>query len=724
MASQKNVPHPSWIWLMIYLLIFGELIAFTEVFSFPFFDWLSKIGGPNKSVIWMLFSLECILDTFTTQSLRLNIMVWWAIVLLVLILNSLVWLCSKNLRNQPQKAKFLIFGLSLGLLVCFGALITFNQFYHSVPSSFKGIYIVGFLLLITFIIAGLFLYMRSSSAQRFQVGGSIWLGIGLFLLFNFPRNFLEKASQIGLVLSAGFFLFLLCLIVFISWYGRDKKPSFRLVKLKKILGIGFILLGILIILLPALEWYKVLLPGFKHPIKSLESGKIDLPNVIMIVLDTTRADHLSLYGYSRKTSPFLDRLGAQSVVFERAFATAPWTLPSHASFFTGLYPSEHNCHYENMRLAKKYKTLAEILAQKGYFTLGYSNNEILTRFSGVPQGFSRFIEAPKLRLFTGETINLFFNLLIDPSLWHDNGARRANPIIKRWLKTLYEHRVRFFLFINYMEAHIPYPQFPEAFSFFEDPKQAREKLLGHIPQYDIYNCGPEEVNEQKEEAINWYDGSIYYLDQHLAELYQFLDENKYLDNTILIILSDHGESLGEHNLFDHAIGLYQQLLWVPLIIYYPPVLKPMRVNRVISLKDLPEMTLRLIEGRIPEQISSPLVSHQPIFAEVFIFHSKLEKFKNFCPESSFFIRLQSRQKAVISGPYKLIWDSRGRNELYQYELDADEIDNLIHREPKIFAELNSAIQLFLHNHPQPAEGTAPELDARTRKALETLGYTR
>lgn len=303
-------------------------------------------------------------------------------------------------------------------------------------------------------------------------------------------------------------------------------------------------------------------------------------------------------------------------------------------------------------------------------------------------------------------------------------ARATGRVIKKWLARINRHNTRYFLFINYMEAHIPYPQFAEAFKFFDQPDEARNRLKNKIPQYDIYNCHPELNSQIISDSVNWYDGALFYLDLKLKELFQFMRDNAYLDNTIIIILADHGESLGEHNLWGHAIGLYQQLLWVPLMIYAPDKLAPARIKRMVSLKDVPEMIQALLKDKSPLQIQdSGSEELKPVFAEVFRFKSKVQYFKIFCPDSEYLSLLDRRQKAVILVPYKLVWDSKDAHQLFNFVDDPQEMKNLFSSDEETFAELNNAIKLFLLAHPLPGE-TQKTLDAQTLKTLKALGYIR
>jgi len=207
----------------------------------------------------------------------------------------------------------------------------------------------------------------------------------------------------------------------------DRKQSALMLWSKRALATVILSFGIFILLLPALSWrHLYLVPAAK---------KSSRPNLIMIVLDTVRSDHLSLYGYGRETTPFLDQLAEQSLVFDNAYSASPWTLSSHATFFTGLWPSEHNCTYENLRLDPQYTTLAETLESDGYFTIGWSNNPLLNYASGLTQGFDRFVENNQLALFFGDWLSKA-RLKRFPEYNQDNGAALTRRSLERWLPRL------------------------------------------------------------------------------------------------------------------------------------------------------------------------------------------------------------------------------------------------------------------------------------------------
>ncbi|OGP60336.1 MAG: hypothetical protein A2V67_09695 [Deltaproteobacteria bacterium RBG_13_61_14] len=571
-----------------------------------------------------------------------------------------------------------------------------------------------------------------ASGQGLRPG--VLLGLGLFLFFNFLRGaFLNISSLIagriawvaGLVLAWG--LFFLGLNFFLGYLQR-KWP--RIVPLEKALALGMVFFGGLILTVPVWEWSKIYFKGPPSPINAWQtqsgspsdiSKEAELPNVILIVWDTVRADHLSLYGYSRPTTPFLEHLAEQAVVFDRAYATAPWTLPSHASFFTGLFLSEHHCDSFTHRLSDQYLTLAEKLSASGYVTLGYSNNYSLNRITGMAQGFDHFVVNSPIGSFSGELVFQFVTRVFQPQFQADNGAKRTERVLSRWWKWLSHTRAPFFLFINYMEAHIPYPSDEEVFHFSKDPLETRNSRISQAHDFDFFNCQSSLPESETVAIQDLYDGSIYYLDNHFRRLFEQLEQARLLDHTIIILLSDHGESLGEHGYYGHNLFLYENLLHVPLVVYYPKRLPAIRMTAPYSLVHLPRLVETLIQGQFPEDISSaPTV---PIYAEVSPVVLEMNNFKKRCPRAFDADLLGRRLKTVIRWPDKLIWDAQGQDELYNLDLDPAETKNLVASEPQTYRQLQHLINIFRLAHPGPEiPGEPPPLDFHTRQVLEALGY--
>jgi arylsulfatase A-like enzyme len=309
------------------------------------------------------------------------------------------------------------------------------------------------------------------------------------------------------------------------------------------------------------------------------------PNIVLIVLDTVRAKSLSLYGYERMTSPSLDRFAKKGLVFDRAYATAPWTLPSHASMFTGRYPHELFDSFIQP-LGATYPTVAEVLGKRGYLTAGFVANEWYggTEF-GLARGFQHYedTETSAFTLFNRTSLgNRFVKgfKIGERFAGHDNLGRKSaeeiNTSFLNW-RTHAEAGRPFFAFLNYCDAHAPYLP-PEPFA----TKFTATRPFGHVGSRHLDTWTPDEVSKFRDA----YDESIAYLDSELDALFGAIASTPRLSNTIVIITADHGEQFGEHRLLDHANSVYLPLLHVPLVIVGPGVPAGQRAAEPVSLRDV------------------------------------------------------------------------------------------------------------------------------------------
>jgi arylsulfatase A-like enzyme len=307
------------------------------------------------------------------------------------------------------------------------------------------------------------------------------------------------------------------------------------------------------------------------------------PHVVVFLWDTTRADRLSAYGYARDTTPWLERIAAEGVLYEQCRAPAPWTVPSHASLFTGLLPSHHGCLDLARRLAEVHETLAERLRARGYDTILISNNDFVGSDEvGLGQGFDRIVMVMKE---TGEPPSVRNTLvLLDRELRARRGdaARAAKPL---------------FLFVNLMEPHLPYTPTP-SFERAWRPGGATESEVNGMrsfmwPADVLHNMGvPGEVLDAKRVGIlkALYDAEIRDLDAGSADLEKRLVEEGILGpgaDALFVVTSDHGESLGEHGLLDHKFSSGDWLLRVPLVMRRPGRREGgRRVAEQVRLQDL------------------------------------------------------------------------------------------------------------------------------------------
>ncbi|MDR3634909.1 MAG: sulfatase [Isosphaeraceae bacterium] len=345
------------------------------------------------------------------------------------------------------------------------------------------------------------------------------------------------------------------------------------------------------------------------------------PNVLLVVLDTVRADHLSLYGYHRPTTPNLDRISRLGIRFDQARSTAPYTMPSHASMFTGRWPHEMN-DVQYSPLDQRYPTLAEYLRDRGFRTGGFvGNTYYCNEWFGLARGFSHYEDYPQRReptpsemlrsvrlgrglLAAGAWLGLAEADSYDQRVTAADVNRRALDWLDRQANPTAD--APFFLFVNYIDAHSPYfPPGDYARRFSELGKTLHGyNLLSTTQRKKLSENTPEDHQKRLTAASllgDAYDDCIGYLDEQLGRLLSELDRRGVLDNTLVIVTSDHGEHIGEHELFGHATSLYQPLVHVPLVIVPPKGRRPSGeaapgqfVGKPVSLRAIPATVLDVL----------------------------------------------------------------------------------------------------------------------------------
>jgi arylsulfatase A-like enzyme len=450
------------------------------------------------------------------------------------------------------------------------------------------------------------------------------------------------------------------------------------------------------------------------------------PNVILITLDTTRADHLGCYGHNVPTSPFLDSLARNGFRFENAYTNSTWTLPAHASLFTGLMPRVHGAGYGNFVLSDKVRTLAEILTEKGYATAAFTGGPFLASGFNLDQGFAYYNEHVDSHSKLQQLV--LFRLLAKPlggrSLWGSDGQRKAEEINAEVFPYLYWLRDRrpFFLFINYFDPHEPY-----------DPPQKVRQLLnirthitGHIRNYPLnkqnglacHKDGTPLTPEEFQGLKTLYDGEIRYLDDRLSELWQQFRKCRLLDNTMVIILSDHGETIGEHGFLDHGHNLYQEQVRIPLIIQLPNR-KPATVKENAQIIDLFPTVLEYAgigdPGKIQGHSLMPLLNGTaaasgPVHAELDIDpHPRFKAFRR-------------AQEMILHDTDKYIASSDRDNMLFDLQSDPSESTNILSTRPEQATALREALELYFRGLAKIEGGPGRTIDNETREKLKALGY--
>jgi arylsulfatase A-like enzyme len=326
------------------------------------------------------------------------------------------------------------------------------------------------------------------------------------------------------------------------------------------------------------------------------------PNVLFIVLDTVRAESLSLYGYHRPTSPNLARLAERGVRFDRARTSASWTLPSHASMFTGRWPHELSARIDRP-LDASFPTLAEYLRDRGYATAGFiANTFFCNGWYGLGRGFLHYEDTAvtPIEIVRNSGLGRRIVKAVDRSPRDRPGAffqRKDAPTINREVLSWIDHRPAdrpFFAFLNYYDAHDPYlTPVKHARGFGLRPaSRADYKTLQDWHRIDKHKLTPHDV----ELARDCYDDCIAYLDGQLGLLFAELDRRGLLETTWVVVTSDHGEEFGERKGFGHGQSLHHEVIHVPLVIAAPTRrLAGRSVSAPVSLRDLPATIVDLLD---------------------------------------------------------------------------------------------------------------------------------
>ena len=422
----------------------------------------------------------------------------------------------------------------------------------------------------------------------------------------------------------------------------------------------------------------------------------DWPNIVLITLDTTRADHLGCYGYERNTSANLDRFAERARIYDRCIAPSTWTLPSHASLFTGKLPSSHGArkdpngplrftqgvagpeswNIDRVRsIAADQQTLAGLLSDAGYQTLGLVSGPWLKPIFGLHKGFDHYDD----RNIT--TIN----------------GRIASDVTDSALRVLDQVKTEpWFMFLNYFDPHPPY----------EAP--GRYRLMFVPPGTKLPKTGEKPSDELRRDV---YDAEVFYMDIHLGRLLDGLKQRGQFDDAWIIITADHGHLLGEHGMYGHADTPYQEVAHLPMIIKEPGMaMSGGRTDQWIQLIDLmPMITDRLdialppgVQGERPDRRKRPLITESRTLPP---------------------LKVNGSWTAIFEGDMKYIANTQGRNMLFNLAVDPSEQNNLLNDQPDLGAPLAGKMVAYLASLPEPGPpGPTTEIDAKTLETLRSLGY--
>lgn len=424
------------------------------------------------------------------------------------------------------------------------------------------------------------------------------------------------------------------------------------------------------------------------------------PNVLVISIDTLRADHLSCYGYARPTSPNIDALVAGGALFERAYSSAPWTLPSYGSLFTGLLPADHRAGVVKEReeawgrdeapekrtteaLRGDVPTLAELLGRRGYQTAGFVSNPFLGTPAGVARGFQSYTS-------------------------YQYNAQTGVDLALEWINS--RPGSRWFVFLHVIDPHMPYAP-PKPFDT-RFAKRGVDELQNWPPDLDTMRRTPPS-EEIKTACVDLYDGEIAFVDAQVERLIASLRETGVLDDTLVVLHSDHGEEFWEHGSCDHGHSQYDELLRVPFALVWPKKIAAQRIGtRVRTLDLLPTLAEIVgfdappgIEGKslVPVLEGRETVDRDGI-AEA-LMHSDRET------------------KAVFVGKDKLIASGTAANQLFDLASDPDEKKDLSSGAAGLIDSMRK--RLVDHHERAKASATKSEqlrLDEAAKEKLRATGY--
>lgn len=421
------------------------------------------------------------------------------------------------------------------------------------------------------------------------------------------------------------------------------------------------------------------------------------PNVLLIVIDTLRADHLGCYGYEKDTSPNIDRFSKTGTLFVNAYCQMHTTGPSHASIFTSTYPRRHGVLKNGWLLAPSFPTLAEILKKNGYVTGAVVSSFALNSRFGYSRGFDHYDEA-----FSTEDSTMGNNIIWENHQVTGAFDQRADVTTRKVIDWLEKHgRKKFFLWAHYFDPHAPYspPEpYDTLFTLKMDTSLSRE--------------------------IAHYDGEIRFADREVNKVLDQLQYQGIDSKTLVIIMSDHGEGLGQHGWMQHGMHLYDEETRIPLMLRLPGVIpENLRQEATVESIDLAPTILDLL-GIDPEQGFSGL-SLVPMIKdpEKAAGHKVFLERRLYETERLLGVDLKGNKFGLRDGALKYIWAPEEKtSELYNLEQDPGELENLIDQHSDLSRAMQDTIGRWKKEQDTGHETPKQLVDPDAREKLRSLGY--
>jgi len=548
-------------------------------------------------------------------------------------------------------------------------------------SSWEVLWVAPLFDLLLFLLAGAVLALIGGFLPKVWAKRLSLFAFSFMMVFPWVLSYLSgRLSPVATGILAAGVGYQLSLSLF------EKEKKFAPFMQRSVKALGGITLAVLIIVQGGnwfTEWSTV---------RNLPQAKESPPNVLVIVVDTLRADHLSLQGYERETDPNIKRIAGEGVMFENAYATSSWTLTSHASLFTGRWNYEHKADGGH-DLDDTYPTIAEALSDRGYRTGAFNGNfETVTKRWGFARGFAHFEDyyqtIPQL------AVSSVYGRFMEYYVFH-KALGMEFSIDRRWAPSINQSTLDwidqdtetpFFAFVNYYDVHAPYIS-PER-ARFSDLENPGGLVNTDWTTADIYNP---KTDEQIQGEIDAYDGGIFYNDQQIQILLDELDQRGILENTIVVITSDHGELFGEHGLWEHHNSLYKPVIHVPLIIWYPESIpQGVRIPTAVSNVSLPVTLMDLLgytdQTEFPGQSLVELWTNPDSAPQ---WPDPIAEMAESTWVNPNHLSIRGDMTSVISDDWQYIEHEFNGVELYNLNDDPEQLINLAEEEPTVLDGLKN-----------------------------------
>ncbi|APW59960.1 sulfatase [Paludisphaera borealis] len=560
------------------------------------------------------------------------------------------------------------FGVATGLLELGGTLAAVKLMgrvtYDTLRTNWHYFWMTPLSNLVLFSVSALVLCVATARIPRLRTGRVVFFLYAYLTAWSLVSAIptLHKTAEV--VLAIG----LACVTT--KFLTKRRSTFLRIAPRAAILGAG------LILAIAGVDVYSTNRPVDRGP--SVASvAAVGPPNVVLIVLDTVRADSLTPYGAERDTTPNLARLAREGVLFKHARSTAPWTLPSHASLFTGRWPFELSADV-GRPLDSAFPTLAEQLADRGYATGGFvANTQNCNAWYGLDRGFDHYEDFYENATVTPIEVLRSSRLgryVVTSKLAQAVIKRAAAPVDFRYRKTAGminrdalawlsdKGDQPFFMFLNYFDVHDPY----------QPPKEAERR----------FTKAGGEAQSAANLARDAYDDCLVYLDSQIGRLLAELESRGKLQNTLVIVTSDHGEGFGEHGLAGHGVSLYRSELHIPLMLVHPTRTPAGTVvSEPVSLRDVAPTILDLLDlGTAPTFAGKSLANtwsasaadrdfSEPVLSEV-------DRADHVPAEVEDAPARRGRMRSITANGRTYILNGDGREELYDLHDDPEESNDL------------------------------------------------